>query len=209
MSIAKFTPNDPLYSSQWHLALAGRLGFTGPNFEGLERIWASADGTGVRVGVWDDGVQRSHWDLAANYDPSGHVFIHGALNDGQPLTATNGHGTSAAGLIAADANGLGGVGLAHGTSITGIRIFIDKVQIALPSYLQTLNALSRFDVTNHSYGYPESRFYDSTDVAKFAAAAAGGRGGLGTVNVKSAGNGGDDEIGDDGNGNAEDCSATI
>lgn len=207
MSIAKFTPNDPLYSSQWHLALIGRLGFTGPIFEGLERIWASANGTGVRVGVWDDGAQRSHWDLAANYDPSGHVIIQGTLNDGQPLTSTDGHGTSAAGLIAADANGLGGVGLAHGTSITGIRIFggTDDINSAWPRYLQTLDALSRFDVTNHSYG-EEPSFLVYGDVAKFAAAAAGGRGGLGTVNVKSAGNGGDDEIGDDGNGNPIDAS---
>jgi len=210
MSLAKFTPNDPLYKDQWHLALTGRLGFTGLNFEGLERIWASANGTGVRVGVWDDGVQRSHWDLAANYDPSGHVIVQGSLNNGQPLTATNGHGTSAAGLIAADANGLGGVGVAHGTSITGIRIFIGRNPIPEPSYLQTLNALSRFDVTNHSYGLDESAYqtnnYTYNVEAKFAAASIEGRSGLGTVNVKSAGNGGEDRIGHDGNGNTEDAS---
>jgi subtilisin-like proprotein convertase family protein len=206
MSIAKFTPNDPLYSRQWHLAMTGRLGFSGSTFEGLERIWASANGTGVRVGVWDDGVQRSHWDLAANYDPSGHVIVQGALNNGQPLTASDGHGTSVAGLIAAEANGRGGVGVAYGTSITGIRIFVAKEPIDWPSYLQTLNALNRFDVTNHSYGIPEPSFYDYGDVAKFKVAAEGGRGGLGTVNVKSAGNGGKDGIGLDGNGNAEDAS---
>jgi subtilisin-like proprotein convertase family protein len=186
--------------------MIGRLGFSGSTFEGLERIWASANGTGVRVGVWDDGVQRSHWDLAANYDPSGHVIVQGALNNGQPLTASDGHGTSVAGLIAAEANGRGGVGVAYGTSITGIRIFVAKELIDWPSYLQTLNALNRFDVTNHSYGIPEPSFYDYGDVAKFKVAAEGGRGGLGTVNVKSAGNGGKDGIGLDGNGNAEDAS---
>lgn len=199
---------DPLYTSsvQWHLGFIGSLGFTGSptafDIQGLEKIWTQYRGGVVAVGIWDDGVQRTHWDLSANYDASKQVTIYGELNNGQPLTSEDGHGTSVAGLIAADDNGLGGVGIAHDAHITGVRIFggADDINSAWSRYLLTLDSLGQFDVTNHSYGgFPD--FYLSGDVSKFAAAAVSGRGGLGTVNVKSAGN---DDV--DGNGDALDAS---
>lgn len=188
--ITEYSPNDPLYGNQWHLALIGRLGFTlGQNFAGLERIWADHTGEGIAVGIWDDGVESDHWDLDGNYDDSMQVRINGTLNDGQPLTSTDGHGTAVAGLIAAENNGIGGVGVAFNASVTGIRIFggADDINSNWSRYLQTLNSLSEFDVTNHSYGGSPS-FYNYGDEAKFENAAEVGRGGLGTVNVKSAGN---------------------
>lgn len=199
---------DPLYTSsaQWHLGFIGSLGFmsspTALSTQGLEKIWTQYRGGSVAVGIWDDGVQRSHWDLSANYDASKQVTINGVLNNGQPLTSEDGHGTSVAGLIAADDNGLGGVGIAHDAQITAVRIFggQDDINSAWSRYLLTLDSLGQFDVTNHSYGgYPD--FYLSGDISKFAAAAVSGRGGLGTVNVKSAGN---DNV--DGNGDALDAS---
>lgn len=201
-------PSDPLFTSdaQWHLGYIGSPGFvltkSAAATAGIEAIWADYRGDGIDVGIWDDGVQRSHWDLSANYDTSKQVTIGGTLNDGQPLTPEDGHGTSVAGLIAADDNGRGGVGIAHDAQITAIRIFggADDINKAWSRYLQTLDSLSQFDVTNHSYGsYPNFQKY--ADVAKFETAARSGRGGLGTVNVKSAGN---DNI--DGNGEALDSS---
>lgn len=201
-------PNDSLYANgvQWHLGYIGGLKFSlalsASVASGLERIWQDYQGDGVAVGIWDDGVQNSHWDLSVNYDASKQVVISGTPNNGQPLTADDGHGTSVAGLIAADNNGLGGVGIAHDAKITAIRIFggADDINSAWSRYLMTLDSLGQFDVTNHSYGgYPD--FYKFGDVDKFAAAAVSGRGGLGTVNVKSAGN---DNV--DGNGDALDAS---
>ncbi len=201
-------PTDALYSSdvQWHLGYIGSFGFrSSPSAAatgGLEAVWADYQGDGIDVGIWDDGVQRTHWDLSANYDASKQVTVSGTLNDGQPLTSTDGHGTAVAGLIAADDNGTGGVGIAHDAQITAIRIFggADDINSAWSRYLQTLDSLGQFDVTNHSYGgYPDFSRYG--DVAKFQAAAVSGRDGLGTVNVKSAGN---DNV--DGNGEALDSS---
>jgi Ca2+-binding RTX toxin-like protein/subtilisin-like proprotein convertase family protein len=200
---AQYTPNDPLYGNQWHLALIGRLGFTaGQNFAGLERIWAEHTGEGIKVGIWDDGVESDHWDLDGNYESGLHVRVSGTLNDGQPLTASDGHGTAVAGLIAAENNGSGGVGVAFDASVTGIRIFggADDINSSWSRYLKTLDSLDTFDVTNHSYGGTPN-FYHYGDEAKFEAAAEDGRGGLGTVNVKSAGN---DNI--DGNGEGLDAS---
>jgi subtilisin family serine protease len=188
--VATFRPTDPLLGSQWHLSMIGRLGFgSSASTAGLERIWADYTGAGVNVGIWDDGVQRTHWDLDGNYDASLQVTISGTLNDGQPLTGNDGHGTSVAGLIAAESNGLGGVGVAFDADVTAIRIFggADDINNNWPRYLQTLDYLGTFDVTNHSYGaYPDFQVYG--DTAKFQAAAEAGRGGLGTINVKSAGN---------------------
>ncbi|MEJ2227988.1 MAG: S8 family serine peptidase, partial [Alphaproteobacteria bacterium] len=198
-----YRPDDSLYTSQWHFSLIGRLGFdTGNNTTGIERIWADHTGDGVHVGIWDTGTQWAHWDLSPNYDGTRHVTIDGTLNNGQPLTADDGHGTSVGGLIAAANNDLGGVGVAFDANITGIRIFggEDDINSHWSRYIQTLDHLSDFDVTNHSYGaYPS--FYTWNDIAKFEAAAENGRGGLGTVNVKSAGN---SDV--DGNGSALDAS---
>jgi subtilisin-like proprotein convertase family protein len=154
------------------------------------------------VGIWDDGVQASHWDLSANYNASKQMTIRGTLNNGQPLTSTDGHGTSVAGLIGADNNGLGGVGVAFDASLTAVRIFggADDINEQWARYLLSLDGLRNFAVTNHSYGgFPG--FYVSADAAKFQVAAEQGRGGLGTINVKSAGN---DNV--DGNGDYLDAS---
>lgn len=101
------TPTDPLYASQWHFALLGDI----------ETIWDEYTGAGVHVGVYDQGIDLTHEDLAANYDASRHV-VDGSLN---PIVgdATGPHGTAVAGLIGADNNAVGGVGVAFDTSITG------------------------------------------------------------------------------------------
>ena len=200
--IQSFRPSDPLYVSQWHLAQIGSLGMLGGPNLGIERIWSQFTGAGVRVGIWDDGVQSTHWDLVSNYYSSLHITVLSLLNNGQPLTSTNGHGTSVGGLIGADNNNRGGVGVAFDASLTGVRIFggADDINLQWLRYLITLESVLRFDITNHSYGaYPS--FSVMEDVALFEDSARLGRGGLGTVTVKAAGN-----HGVDGNGDALDSS---
>jgi subtilisin family serine protease len=57
------TPIDPLFTSQWHFNLIGNI----------QAIWDDYDGAGVYVGVYDEGVDYTHEDLAANYESSLHV----------------------------------------------------------------------------------------------------------------------------------------
>ena len=184
--------NDPLVPLQWHLSMIGQLGFGAGStaFIGLDRVWADHRGQGVHVGQWDIGVQYSHWDLATNYDPSRHLVIEGALNDGLPLfVGYDEHGTAVAGLIAAARNGLGGVGVAYEAGLTSVRVLggADDLSTQFPRYLLTLNHLSDFDVTNHSYGTTPNFIVDQ-DQAKYEVAAAIGRNGLGTVVVYASGN---------------------
>ncbi|MEA5098622.1 MAG: S8 family serine peptidase [Burkholderiaceae bacterium] len=187
-------PTDELYASQWHLAMIGTLGYsTIYNTAGLERIWSEYTGKGTHVGIWDSGVQRTHWDLDGNYDDSMHVSVDGTINDGQPPGGSGkeyAHGTAVAGLIAAESNGLGGVGVAFDASITSVRIFggMDDINEHSDRYLQTLDNLGNFDVINHSYGGDPDFIENVEWMSKFETAAELGRNGLGTINVVAAGN---------------------
>lgn len=189
------TISDPLLldQSQWHLGFIGSKGYqlkpSSKAKEGIEAIWSSYQGDDVTIGIWDDGVQQTHWDLSSNYNSKKDVTVKGLLNDGQPLSTSAAHGTSVAGLISANDNSQGGVGVAHDARITGIRIFggADDINAKWDRYLLTLDSLKNFDVTNHSYGaFPNFTLF--SDVAKFKVSAELGRAGLGTINVKSAGN---------------------
>lgn len=182
--MATVSNNDPLLSSQWHIrALLG----PDPN-----KIWEDYTGKGVKVGVYDDGLDKNHADLRANYDASKELTYGGLKAD--PSTGSGVHGTSVAGIIAASANnGVGGVGIAHGATVTGVNIFSGA---AYNNYIASIRAMSSFDVTNSSWGWT-SKYADNSAVLNsfgdqfvkaLAYAADAGRGGKGTVIVNSAGN---------------------
>lgn len=108
------TPTDYLYYLQWHFNLIGDI----------EDIWDVFSGLGVKIGVYDDGLDTSHTDLIANYDASLEVKDdNGNTVAPTPEHSGDGHGTAVAGLISAANNGIGVVGVAHGASITGVNIF--------------------------------------------------------------------------------------
>jgi subtilisin family serine protease len=183
-------PLDPLYAQQWHFAALGTL--NGQRL--IERIWDDYSGLGIAVGVYDGGVDATHYDLDFNYDASRHVVINGAVHDGTDGTNFQlSHGTSVAGVIAAERNGEGGVGIAWSANITSVRR--DVLDDDEADFLSALRQQTNFDVVNHSYGPlpyiqnlsdPTGR--DSLREAEYAFAAETGRGGLGTVFTTSAGN---------------------
>ncbi|WP_347312607.1 S8 family serine peptidase [Defluviimonas sp. SAOS-178_SWC] len=181
-------PTDPLYGNQWHLAQIG----------GLETVWDYYTGRNVDVVIYDDGVEGSHPDLNDNYSPAGAFTYLGTTYTSAP-TSTYGHGTSVAGLIAAEAfNGQGGVGVAWNATVASLN-FLDEVQLQPDNVvLAALNNAAKFDVMNCSWGYEP--YYDPyqslaqagswiNDVnSVFSNISANGRGGLGTIIVQSAGN---------------------
>ena len=200
--------SDPLAAEQWHLRKLGDM----------DAIWADYTGRGVKVGVYDSGIEYAHEDLAANYDPSLHVVVNGKTYDGDFRPLAGGHGTSVAGLIAAARNGVGTVGVAYDASLTGVNIFdpysgggLDEglyVNAAdLSPFYSAMRQSARFDVVNHSWGraYPGYLSSDSRGVTgthayevanAFTYAATVGRGGLGTISVVAAGNNSIDFQGD-------------
>ena len=188
------TPTDPLYTTQWHFALIGNI----------EAIWNDYDGTGVTVGVYDDGVEAGHEDLAANYNASLElVDDQGNPLPPVPVAPADGHGTAVAGIIGAANNGIGGVGVASGVSLTGINLDFYNTGLYgsinggdLDAFRDLLAQGDAFDIVSHSWGatplyqdYQSLAFgEDALDVQAWEGIAATGRGGLGTIVVKSAGN---------------------
>ena len=193
---------DPDAAAQWHLT---RLG-------DIEAVWQDYTGKGVSVAVYDSGIQYAHWDLNDNYDASKHIVVDGVTYDGdyRPAAASAGpHGTSVAGLIAAERNGQGGVGVAYGSSLTGVNIFdpysledskpgIFVNQLNQDLFFKAIGESAKFDVVNHSWGSVAaytSEFSRATPgtmayrmVEQLTKVAATGRDGLGTISVGAAGN---------------------
>ncbi|MDJ0734321.1 MAG: S8 family serine peptidase [Nostocaceae cyanobacterium] len=189
--------SDPLLFYQWHL-LNTTPGLLDLN---VVDVWDDYSGVGVQVAVIDDGVQYTHPDLYGNYSTlkdwdfdSNHTDASGFYNDS--------HGTAVAGIIAADAgNGIGGVGIAHDSTIFGFRVkLVQQIADAInnASGLQQTAGINReADVVNISLGTMSSNnyfdhFLSSTDMATLNTAIDNaviyGRDGLGTILVKSAGN---------------------
>ena len=88
---------------------------------GVDRIDADKNtgpkGAGVNVAVFDTGIDTDHPDLAVNYK-GGYDFVN---NDPSPED-DNGHGTHVSGIIAADDNGIGVVGVAPDAGIVALKV---------------------------------------------------------------------------------------
>ncbi len=79
-SVAIGGVTDPIAAQQWHLAKIGRL----------DTVWQEYTGKGVKVGVYDAGVQYDHTDLDGNYDKSLDIVIDGKRFDGDYRPASGG-----------------------------------------------------------------------------------------------------------------------
>ncbi|MGZ5482851.1 MAG: S8 family peptidase [Pyrinomonadaceae bacterium] len=102
--------NESFIKAQWnHLAVDA------------PGAWAAGyDGTGVRVAVIDGGIHNTHVDLVGRVDIAKSAsFVPGfAFNQD---TGTFWHGTHVAGIIAANDNATGTVGIAPGATIIGCK----------------------------------------------------------------------------------------
>lgn len=192
-----YVPSDGLFGKSWHLKNTGQTGGKAGVDINVTAAWDDYSGEGIKVGVYDDGIDYNHADLDDNYDASLHVVsASGKVYDALPTALSAGgdtHGTSVAGLIAAENNGTGAIGVAFDATLTGVPILRST---GAPDMLTAMNAMARFDVANHSWGYnsPYNDNFGSTSTywrsfkAAIDNAADTGRGGLGTIMVKSAGN---------------------
>ncbi|MGK9170770.1 S8 family serine peptidase [Inquilinus limosus] len=196
-------PTDPLYAQQWHLT--GAWGIHPGN------IWDDYTGAGVVVAVHDQGIDFSHADLNGNIDTAHSFNAYTGGAGGAPVTTDDNHGTAVAGIIAAECNGTGVVGIAYGATLLSYYdpLYFNTLQTAAVNARN--HAAAEADVLNNSWGFgnaffddPNSAFLDNFGSTAWAAArtatinaAANGRDGLGTIIVQSAGNA--HERGDDTN----------
>lgn len=83
----------------------------------LPSAWSKSRGEGVRVAVLDTGCDLDHPDLAPN-------LIGGVnfVNPGRDPSDDNGHGTHVAGIIAAENNQIGMVGVAPQSKVMPVKV---------------------------------------------------------------------------------------
>lgn len=190
-----FVPNDPYYTKdnpaagwpgQWYLKNTVTAGLD----VNVESAWLDdRTGTGVIVGVVDDGLQTNHPDLTLNYS-SISSFDFGQ-NDSNPSPVYNddSHGTAIAGLISArGGNGSGITGIAPYSTVAGLRVDFSSgsfaTQASDATNYRSGSGAGDIRVKNHSYG-PISPYNSSQPQVDAVVNSTG----LGTIHVRSAGNG--------------------
>jgi len=94
----------------------------GVNRTDAELAWNDSTGAGVNVAVLDTGIDYRHPDLDGNV--KGGVSVVGLIETTNPRLwiDKNGHGTHCAGIIAAENNDIGVVGVAPGASLYAVKV---------------------------------------------------------------------------------------
>jgi len=193
----KWTPDDSLFGDQWHLQNTGQTngGVSGEDVN-ITGAWNNYRGSGIVIGIVDDGLDWNHADLDNYYaDTLDYDFCN---NDGDPTPSSNdGHGTSAAGVAAAAGNNSIGVsGAAPLASLAGLQLISCSTTDTREG-----NALSHerqsIDIYSNSWGPSDNgRTVEAPGplmMAAFENDVDQGRGGLGNVITWAAGNGLDDD----------------
>jgi subtilisin family serine protease len=101
--------DEGFYGYQWHLPLIE-----------ADKAWdEGVTGAGVRVAVLDTGIWYYHADLDDNIDfASSASFVPGVPD----FLDDNGHGTHVAGIIAAEDNAFGSIGVAPNATLIGVKV---------------------------------------------------------------------------------------
>jgi len=174
-------PDDPQIG--WHIDAIN-----------VEGAWADYTGAGVLVAIVDDGVHYWHTDLDDNYNTDIDLDARGGDDDAAAESGDY-HGTWVAGMVAAEANGSGTVGVAYEAEIAGFRMGYGSAGSLSQVEDVTRESGQTADVSNNSWSFT-SAFSDNFKAWYFADSAdalrdgvADGRSGLGAVYVFAAGNG--------------------
>jgi subtilisin-like proprotein convertase family protein/subtilisin family serine protease len=167
--------------------------------------WSLFSRYGINVLPVDQGIDATQADLDANLLAWLGRDAATLSGNGLPRTSQDNHGTALAGVIAAERDGAGMVGIAYDAKLVSIYSPLNESTAVFGSRVANAYAYARSadaDVVNDSWGFgnyflggANYAFVDDFDTSTFAAAgrelanlAAHGRGGLGTIVVQAAGN---------------------
>ena len=174
--------SEPLAACQWDMALIGANDATR----------ALADGSGVRVGVIDSGVDLTHPDVAPNLDlTSSCSFIasddpaivaglsspteagNGDCSNKAAVDDKSGHGTHVASEIAAPVNGVGIAGVAPRATIVALKACTSSTYCFGYAVARALRAAGdlQLDVVNLSLFADPYLYYCGNDATQRALAA--------------------------------------
>ena len=196
---SRLIPGDGLFFRQWHLRNTGQkptpdqpAGTAGEDANIVD-VWDTYRGTGVVIGIVDDGVEYAHSDLSANYVATLSYDFND--NDADPAPAAGQtHGTQMAGIVATPIGNMpirGALVQLRVRQFAGLRLTAaattDAVQAAALSYQN-----QSIDIYNNSWGSADNGTLSGPGPLTLAAIDDGvtnGRGGLGNIYVWAAGNG--------------------
>jgi len=187
----RLVPNDPLFPDQWNFLSNGQSGVGSGSDINITPAWDTATGTGIVVGVIDEGVDFTNPDLTANESSANNYdFVDDDTNPA-PFPGYS-HGTSCAGLAGAVTNNnLGVAGAAFGATLAGLKIDFSFVTDATTAEALSYNNDAIF-VKSNSWGPIDDGQLAPAGAANLAAlqnGATSGRGGLGVIYPWAAGNG--------------------
>lgn len=119
----------------------------GVRYVGAERLWKKGKGAGVKIAVIDTGITRNHYDLRDRIK-GGVSFVSGGQN---------GHGTHVAGIIVAEMNQRGIVGVAPEAHLYDVRAFDEEGKSSLSTILRAISWCieNEMDIVNMSFGMPQ------------------------------------------------------
>jgi Ca2+-binding RTX toxin-like protein len=185
--------NDPNFAVQWQLQ-------TGHGINAAS-VYEEYTGAGIRIGVSDTGFDLTNPDFAGQVDL---LNSYDSLDGDNDPTNIGGdqHGTEVGLILGAAANnGSGRVGAAYGATMVAFR-FATRLQRTVEQETKLLQLQYTVDISHNSWSRSGELFRDNFNNSLYAEASAAivqaatvGRGGLGTVTVRSAGN--DASKGDD------------
>ena len=194
-AITRFLTDD-LAGEQWH------LGFLGD----LATLWQDYTGKGVLYGIYDAGVDTRLSAFDHGYAKNKEITLDGVQYDGSYRSASGPHGTSVAGLIGAAADGNETVGVSYNSRYASVNIFDPASGIYVNAsdptlFFRAVAAGNKYDISSNSWGSDpfsrapiDNRLVEGSFAKNYVDAVAfstdTGRGGLGTITVKAAGNSG-------------------
>lgn len=189
-----FIPNDTYFTSQWHL----RNATTGEFDLNVVDVWDDYTGSGVTVTVIDDGFDYNHPDISPNYQLDKDYDFGGTPDaNAAPESDSDNHGTPVMGILGAAQNGSGVVGVAFESNLIGFRHgnnLLGQIAATEATFDSSNANYQATDVVSMSFGentpfYLVLKSFHLDLLDNISQGNAIGRGGLGTVYVKSAGNG--------------------
>ncbi|MFY1027804.1 S8 family serine peptidase [Actinobacillus seminis] len=175
-------PSDPDVIRQHYLDAANIL-----------PVWAQYSGKNIRIGqfepsgpfsIAEEVADYRHFELRNKVDKSWlHDYEYKRQEDDKVFSK---HATEVAGIMVAERNGEGGVGVAYDATVASYWVGAD---------VSGLDKMKYYDVANHSWGHTQNfrQQISFSDKSKtifdlYKPALTEGRHGLGTVIVNSAGN---------------------
>ncbi|KAJ3218502.1 pheromone processing endoprotease [Dinochytrium kinnereticum] len=183
---------DPLFTKQWHLF--NREPSEVGNDINITGIWEQGIfGENVTVCFVDDGIDYEHEDLKENFFAAGSYDYNDHVALPKPMLPEDRHGTRCAGEVAAKRNDVCGVGIAFKARVAGVRILSGLLTEVDEAAAINFN-MQENHIYSCSWGPPDDgRSMDAPPKIVKDAVLNGinnGRGGLGSVFIFAAGNGG-------------------